>query len=148
MTSLLLKIKSKNGQTVLNTIQPSTTLASLKTELSKITNIAPKNVNILSGFPPKPLDLTNLEKTVEASNINSGDTLIIEEIVGLEPPKNLNDGGIKGEVSESNITRRHISDSSMDVPGILLKKVVPADNSCLFTSIGFVLGGELLDMQA
>lgn len=27
--------------------------------------------------------------------------------------------------------------------GILLKKVVPADNSCLFTSIGFVLKGEV-----
>lgn len=27
--------------------------------------------------------------------------------------------------------------------GILLKHVVPADNSCLFTSIGFVMNGKV-----
>lgn len=140
MSGLLLKIKSKNGQTILNTVQPTATLASLKSELAKITNIAPKNLQILSGFPPKPLDLSTLEKTVEASNIHSGDTLIVEE--KIEASQNLCDEGMKEEVSDRSKTRRHISDSSMDVPGILLKKVVPADNSCLFTSIGFVLGGE------
>lgn len=35
------------------------------------------------------------------------------------------------------------SGSSGDFNGILLKKVVPADNSCLFTSIRFVLNGKV-----
>lgn len=40
--------------------------------------------------------------------------------------------------------RSHIIDqeSFIDAPGVLMKKVVPADNSCLFTSVGYVLNGE------
>lgn len=40
--------------------------------------------------------------------------------------------------------RSHIVDqeSFIDAPGVLMRKVVPADNSCLFTSVGYVLNGE------
>lgn len=41
-------------------------------------------------------------------------------------------------------SRSHIVDqeSFMDASGVLMKKVVPADNSCLFTSVGYVLNGK------
>lgn len=41
-------------------------------------------------------------------------------------------------------SRSHIVDqeSFADAPGVLMKKVVPADNSCLFTSVGYVLNGK------
>lgn len=40
--------------------------------------------------------------------------------------------------------RSHIVDqeSFIDSPGVLMRKVVPADNSCLFTSVGYVLNGK------
>lgn len=49
-----------------------------------------------------------------------------------------------GEQKFSDYSRSHIVDqeSFMDAPGVLMKKVVPADNSCLFTSVGYVLNGK------
>lgn len=40
--------------------------------------------------------------------------------------------------------RSHIVDQEnfANAPGVLMRKVVPADNSCLFTSVGYVLNGE------
>jgi len=40
--------------------------------------------------------------------------------------------------------RSHIIDQETfaNTPGVLMRKVVPADNSCLFTSVGYVLNGE------
>lgn len=137
MASFVLRVKTKNGQVVLNTIKSSSTVASLKNELSQISQIPRSNLLVLSGFPPKNLDLSVEEKTLEAMHISSGDTLIVEEKIDtvkpIEEPKKT--------WAESEL-RRHISENTMEVPGVLLKKVVPADNSCLFTSIGFVLGGR------
>lgn len=43
-----------------------------------------------------------------------------------------------------NLGRSHIVDQEnfATAPGVLMRKVVPADNSCLFTSVGYVLNGE------
>jgi len=43
-----------------------------------------------------------------------------------------------------NFGRSHIVDQETfaNTPGVLMRKVVPADNSCLFTSVGYVLNGE------
>lgn len=49
-----------------------------------------------------------------------------------------------GEQRFDDYSRSHIVDqeSFVDTPGVLMKKVVPADNSCLFTSVGYVLNGK------
>jgi len=142
MAGFALRVKTKNGQIVLNTVQPSSTIYTLKEELSNITKISPNNLHVLYGFPPKPLDLSIEDKTLESRNIHSGDTLIIEEKPSQSIPTTANP---IDENQPSNEVRRHITENSvgLESPGILLKKVVPADNSCLFTSIGFVLGGKV-----
>lgn len=131
MTSLNLKLKTKSGQIIINTLTSLNTIAELKANLSAVTKIPTTNLHVLNGYPPSPLDLTANEKTLQASGIKSGDTLIVEEkeSVGSEHDFLLD-------------SQRHIIDQQyVDSPGILMKKVVPADNSCLFTSIGFVLEG-------
>lgn len=49
------------------------------------------------------------------------------------------------EQKRDNFGRSHIVDQEnlADAPGVLMRKVVPADNSCLFTSVGYVLNGKL-----
>lgn len=138
MANFVLRVKTKNGQVVLNTIQHSSTVASLKNELSQLSKIPQNNLHVLSGFPPKPIDLSAEDKTLEGMNINSGDTLIVEE--KFDPARAIEEP--KETWAESEF-RRHTAENTMDVPGVLLRKVVPADNSCLFTSIGYVLGGKL-----
>uniref|UniRef100_A0A1B6GCP4 Ubiquitin thioesterase OTU n=1 Tax=Cuerna arida TaxID=1464854 RepID=A0A1B6GCP4_9HEMI len=139
MASFVLKIKSKHGQAVLDTLQNSTTIRVLKEELSKITKIPVSRLHVLGGFPPKPLDLNEDEKTLVEIKINSGDTLIIEE---KALPPGINESASASIERPSNEIRRHTS-VDLDVPGVLLKKVVPADNSCLFTSLGFTLRGQV-----
>jgi ubiquitin thioesterase OTU1 len=57
-----------------------------------------------------------------------------------EKQQNIVNSGQK--ISRVEEPRPHIVDSKLGCPGILMRMVVPPDNSCLFTSIGFVLSGE------
>ncbi|XP_046683946.1 ubiquitin thioesterase OTU1 [Homalodisca vitripennis] len=139
MASFVLKIKYKKGQAVLSTVQESTTIRVLKQELAKITRIVEDRLHVLGGFPPKPLDLSEDEKTLGEINIHSGDTLIIEEKPVSPASQSLCTESASALADEM---RRHTS-VDLDVPGVLLKKVVPADNSCLFTSLGFTLRGQV-----
>lgn len=49
-------------------------------------------------------------------------------------------------LAEDEILAKQLAEAGGDpnsVKGILLKQVVAADNSCLFTSIGYVLSGKV-----
>ncbi|KAJ9573943.1 hypothetical protein L9F63_008685 [Diploptera punctata] len=138
MAGFAIKIKTKSGQLVVKGLTPRDSVSDLKQKISSLTNIKEGCLHILSGYPPKPLDLSVTNATLESKGISSGDTLIVEEKqynVVSEQPTNVQDSAPKG--------RRHIMESEMGHPGILMRKIVPADNSCLFTSIGFVLSGKV-----
>ncbi|XP_073982655.1 yod1 deubiquitinase isoform X2 [Rhodnius prolixus] len=64
--------------------------------------------------------------------IKTGDTIIIQETKNTFPAPNY----------EQKLAKHHTDQQSID-SGILMRQIVPADNSCLFTSIGFVLGGKV-----
>ncbi|PSN38997.1 Ubiquitin thioesterase OTU1 [Blattella germanica] len=135
MAGFALKLKTKSGPMVVKGLTSKDTVSDLKQKLSSLTNIKENSLHVLSGYPPKPLDLSGNDATLESRGIYSGDTLIVEEkkqTAVTELGKDKVQGG-----------RHHILDSQMGCPGILMRKVVPADNSCLFTSIGFVLSGKV-----
>ncbi|KAG8261307.1 aminotransferase [Homalodisca vitripennis] len=87
------------------------------------------------GSPPKPLDLSLEKKTLLEVNINSGDKLIIEEQGNVRP--------FSEDVSASALADRPCEEEVEPyVPWpVLLRKTIPGDDSCLFTSIGFILRG-------
>lgn len=134
MARFALRVKSKSGQQVVENLTPQSTILELKNQLSSLTNIPVNSLHVLSGFPPKILDLSKNEVSLSATGINSGDTLIVEEKTNSE----------SSSVNHDVPAKSHIMDRpTLDCPGILIKQVVPADNSCLFTSIGFVLSGKV-----
>ncbi|KZC12676.1 Ubiquitin thioesterase OTU1, partial [Dufourea novaeangliae] len=135
MAGFVLKIKTKSGQKVVNGLIPQNKVSELKSKLAEITGIPLGALHVLGGFPPKPINLDDEKVTIEERGIVSGDTLIVEE----KPPQ------YNGEQKPEDIGRSHIVDDEnfIDTPGILMKKVVPADNSCLFTSVGYVLNGKV-----
>ncbi|XP_053984015.1 ubiquitin thioesterase OTU1 [Hylaeus volcanicus] len=135
MAGFVLRVKTKSGQKVVNGLIPQDKVSELKSKLAEITEIPVDALHILSGFPPKAINLNKEKATIEESGIVSGDTLIVEE----KPPQ------YNGEQKSEDIGRSHIvnEENFVDTPGVLMKKVVPADNSCLFTSVGYVLNGKV-----
>lgn len=134
MAGYVLRVKTKSGQKVVNGLLPQDKLGKLRSKLVEITGIPAEALHVLGGFPPSPINLNDETSSLEACGIISGDTLIIEE----KPP--LCNGK---QQSDQDIGRSHIIDERdfANTPGVLMKKVVPADNSCLFTSVGYVLNG-------
>ncbi|KMQ84662.1 ubiquitin thioesterase otu1-like protein [Lasius niger] len=132
MAGFVLRVKTKSGQKIVNGLAPQDKVSQLKAKLAELTGVPVAALHVLVGFPPKPVDLDTADVSIERVGIISGDTLIVEEkqIVFNRP----NDFG-----------RSHIVDqeSFIDAPGVLMRKVVPADNSCLFTSVGYVLNGKV-----
>lgn len=144
MAGFVLKIKCKGGQNIIKNLTASTTASELKKQLSEISSLNVNNIQILAGFPPKPVNLVDENATLESLQICSGDTLIVEEkqsSTGCTENEKNQDRNIKQ--MEKDAQYAHIAESQLNCPGILLRKVVPSDNSCLFTSIGYVLGGKL-----
>lgn len=134
MGEFVLRVKTKTGQKVVNELVPQDKVSRLKSKLSELTGIPVGALEVLTytnvKLAPTAIDFKNESATIEECGIVSGDTLIVVEK--------------RNEVQKSEeIGRPHIvnEETFTDTPGILMKKVVPADNSCLFTSIGYVLNG-------
>lgn len=134
MAEFVLRVKTKSGQKVVNGLVPQDKVAALKSRLAEVTDISVEALHVLGGFPPKAIDLENESATIADSGIVSGDTLIVEE-------KQV----VNGTQIPTDIGRSHIvnDETFINTPGVLMKKVVPADNSCLFTSVGYVLNGKV-----
>lgn len=163
--SFSVKLKSKNGQFIVKELTNKTTVADLKHRVATITHIKDSQLHILLGFPPRPLDLapSSEQRTLEECGISSGETLIVEEKTEDPLQASLEDDEalarrLQAEEEEEQLREVVAAATAaegtvnVDVPlagssgnfnGILLKKVVPADNSCLFTSVRFVLNGKV-----
>jgi ubiquitin thioesterase OTU1 len=139
---LALKIKSKNGQHVVN-VNQDTTLKSLMEQIRDLTQIPLNLLNLKIGFPPKQLDISKDQDTLNDSGIKNGDTLIAEEKQMSQEEKEAIERQKRLEEDEKLAQQLagNIQDPTQ-AKGVLLKRVVPADNSCLFTSVGFVLTGS------
>lgn len=132
---LILRCKTKDGQYTLDTLTGDNTVEDLKGHLFSITGTDPIAIKVLAGFPPKPLDLSNDNKKLEGLPLYSGETLIVEENAKQILQK-------KNDVV-SPLCAEQMNSSA---PGILMRRTVPANNSCLFTSVYFSLSNGEYDM--
>jgi ubiquitin thioesterase OTU1 len=117
------------------TIPLNCSIASLKEQVSVLSKIPVASMKLLFGFPPKIIQ--KIEGTIEDAGLKSGDTIIAEIDSSSENVQQLK------VQTESNILKHVIDQEVGDEVPLILRKVVPADNSCLFTSMGFVLGGKI-----
>lgn len=135
MAGFALRIKTKSGHQVVNSLTKDSTIKELKEMLSRLSNIPPNRLQVLSGFPPKILDLSQDDEGIVNSGISSGDTLILEE----KPVS------VTNTIVEDVTMSGNEAEDPFEPPahGILIKHIVPSDNSCLFTSVQFVLNGKI-----
>ncbi|CAH1176410.1 unnamed protein product [Phaedon cochleariae] len=137
MTRFALRVKMKSGHQVVNNLSHDSTIEDLKQTLSSLSNIPINKLCVLSGFPPKVLDITKDNLNLSSCGLSSGDTLILEEKTVSDSEEKAKTASTLGSRDNADV-QQHI-----ESPGILMKFVVPADNSCLFTSINFVLNGKV-----
>ncbi len=146
MAALTLRLKAKDGQHVLKQLTGQSTLEDLKRVIRELTNIPTNAQKILTGYPPKPMDLSDDGKVLSDVPIRSGETLLVEENSALKLEREKAAAEEESKKTE-NFLREVQSQLDGDV-GYLVRKDVPANNSCLFTSIHFVMENGKLDLNA
>ena len=94
------------------------------------------------------MDISDKDKSISETGIKSGDTIIFQVTspttssqAGAEEDKERSEGNNKRQKTETQAEAGPRATSS------LLRKVVPADNSCLFTAINYCMSGSLVPSE-
>ena len=77
--SMVLRIKTKGGLEVINSLTSASTIAELRSEVSVLTNLSVESIKLLCGYPPRLLVGFNATTTLAEIPLKSGETLIVEE---------------------------------------------------------------------
>lgn len=136
MAGFSLKFKTKTGQQhIVSNLEQNTTVRVLKNRIIELTNLPEDTLQVVLGFPPfKQLDFNKDDDLISAIGISNGDTLIVQEKQISEEERN--QLAAKKRLEEDENLAKELAAQSEGNSGILLKQIVPSDNSCLFTSIG------------
>ncbi|XP_032898877.1 ubiquitin thioesterase OTU1 [Amblyraja radiata] len=129
---LRLQCKAKNGTHLMRGLTSTSSVQELKDKVEELTGVPSALQKILVGFPPTSLDLRNGDLALKDCAINSGDTLIVEEERDVMKAK-------------ASISKLGAESSDKNAFSQLTRHVVPADNSCLFTSVHYVVEGGVCE---
>ncbi|XP_064399616.1 ubiquitin thioesterase OTU1-like [Halichondria panicea] len=127
---MILSVKTKTGRLVINDLSETSTFGHLQSVLKQKTSISPPYQKILYGYPPQPISSSDTNATLQSLAIQSGETLILEshDNAMSTPTGNVQSDSTASGSRPLNKEMRKLS-----------RKVVPADNSCLFKSISLLL---------
>ncbi|KAL4161549.1 hypothetical protein PRNP1_002103 [Phytophthora ramorum] len=110
------KVTFANGTSIrLMGLSDDITLDGLRAQLFEKTSIPPQDQHVMTGYPPKMIEGSG-ESTLSSLGVRTGSVLMLKESPDA--------GGARTQKSTS----------------VFMRRVVPADNSCLFHSIGYALG--------
>ncbi|XP_077151296.1 ubiquitin thioesterase OTU1 [Ranitomeya variabilis] len=126
---LRLRCKTREGTHLLQGLSDVSSVRELQAQITGVTGISGPSQRVMVGYPPASLNLSDGDATLRDLPIKSGDTLIVEEDKNKPTPASIH-----------SINDRTISKSPQ-----ILRRVVPADNSCLFTSVYYVVEGGVYD---
>ncbi|KAL3219698.1 hypothetical protein MRX96_030249 [Rhipicephalus microplus] len=150
---LILRVKSAQGQFRLDTLHVDSTVEELLGCLFSLTSVPPASMRLLlSDAPPRPLDCTDPQRRLDALPLRSGDTLIVEAR-REQPAASVATAKNKKEHHKEHKTlppHKPAAEKKKEqsLPGVLVKRPVPADNSCLFTSVYLALSSGDYDAGA
>jgi ubiquitin thioesterase OTU1 len=142
-----LRARTPKGSIRLDNINPDDSLADLKKLIADQSGIIVERQKIKAGFPPKLIENDNDKKTLRELTIKNGEMLVVEE----------SDEVILSNTSiedRPQLTPKHYSNippapvasdyTILTAPdaGIMVRRVIPSDNSCLFNAISYCLEGS------
>ena len=144
-----LRVKCEGGQGVVGGLDSEDSLEKLISHSLETLGKedCQQNIKLLSGFPPKPLDISDRDKSISSVGIRSGDTIIFQvsnnssksSTTSSATPVKQSHHQSEGETSSKRLKTENNAR--------LERKVVPADNSCLFTSINYCMSGLVVESQ-
>lgn len=126
-SKLTLRVRTKKGVVRIDNLTSNSTMEDLKKSIIDLTGSS--EFKVLMGYPPKQIKNLNESSTLVQNSIKDGELFTLEES--------------KSEITlPSQGSSKKIIDSA-----VLLRKVVPADNSCLFTSVNYVMENGVLNLE-
>ncbi|XP_071484253.1 ubiquitin thioesterase OTU1-like [Diadema antillarum] len=137
--SMAVMIKSKNGRKKLEGLTTESTVSHLLNKIFEFTRIPGKSQKLLHGYPPKPLDTSDESLKLSSLPFKSGDMVIVEEDPTKKEVLSASSNSDKNQSDKITSGGRELK--SKPPKGILTRRVVPADNSCLFVSIALLMEG-------
>ena len=140
MGDWILSIKSKTGSHRINNLHGSMSLKDLKLSISQVVKISSDSLKILHGFPPKLLPDNNENATLAELGLSHGSNLVVEEDQAKKKRQEM--------LLAENAARELAAQINLGNEGYLARVTVPANNSCLFTSIDYVLHGGKLNLSS
>lgn len=154
MAKFQVRAKTPNGPKVISSLTSESTLQQFLVECGYDESTAVLNldkVKILKGFPPKSLDLIDPLQTLESLSITHGDSVILESKentpISEDSSSSSKDMGASNgknrDLEPSESKKPKTESSSLPYSGVLMRQTVPANNSCLFTSVNFCLSGKV-----
>jgi len=151
-----LRVKCDGGQGVVRGLVQEDSLEKLISHsletLGMEENIS-ASLKLLCGFPPKALDISDRDKSLISAGIRSGDTIIFQisststSCSSVPTSDKSQNSGEDGQSKQKKL-KTDESGSDQDIKSSRLeRKVVPADNSCLFTSINYCMSGTVVPSE-
>lgn len=135
-TSLKLRCQTRSGLKMVEGLNSNSTIADLLLKVSQATSIPSANLIIKFGFPPQSLDITDIHQSLSDLKVRSGDKIIIDE--EASPVHQEKERGCADELLQHQLARSK---------GLLQRRVVPADNSCLFTAVHTLMTDGVVDVS-
>ncbi|KAJ3995952.1 hypothetical protein F5050DRAFT_1763146 [Lentinula boryana] len=143
------------------------TVQDLQQEIYTASEIPPSRQSLKSGYPPRSLDLVNSELPISSLGLKAGDQLIVGEKsesssrinspkpasspVKVNPPAKVNTQSAPQQVPSARTTPSNSSSNGpVHIPtdgGVLIHRVVPDDNSCLFSSVALIFEQDMNKAQ-
>lgn len=143
MLNLRVRSSSKGNQHL--SIAADSTFAALQTLIEQNTGVPPNLQKVLSGFPPKEVACPP-QTSLTLAGISNNDTVTLE--VRPSPLQSQHEAPAPSSTSmpttepKRQKPTRDVTVSEVGVmgsDGVIVRRVVNSDNSCLFNSIGYTL---------
>ncbi|KAF9792054.1 hypothetical protein BJ322DRAFT_1206742 [Thelephora terrestris] len=144
-----LRLRHPKGVSTIQIDLDSATVQDLLQEIYKITEILPSRQDVKAGYPPKGLTLIP-ELPISSLGLSKGEQLIVNQNSGGQstrstPARSAAAVSTTGEVPQPNSQpsgpvqpTKNEPDSIEVEGGYLVHRIVPDDNSCLFSSVAIV----------
>ncbi|KAG8905203.1 ubiquitin-specific protease otu1 [Tulasnella sp. 403] len=126
----------------------------IASRLPCFTEESPRNVSDKVGYPPRALEVVP-ELPVSSLGIQNGDQLLVSASVSTQTPPTASAATSRSTPRTPNVSapafeprvpprQEQPSADQVDLPeGTLVHRVVPDDNSCLFSSIGLIFEQDM-----